>query len=70
MGSTAVPGPAAKPVVDMLAPVRSLERAVDAVPVAGQYRDRNAYSNAESRFVEDVLRRPGLTAPSRLGLPE
>jgi GrpB-like predicted nucleotidyltransferase (UPF0157 family) len=33
IGSTAVPGLSAKPVIDMLAPVASLERARDALPV-------------------------------------
>jgi GrpB-like predicted nucleotidyltransferase (UPF0157 family) len=32
--------------------------------------NRNAYSNAKTEFVEEVLRLAGLVAPSRVRLPE
>jgi GrpB-like predicted nucleotidyltransferase (UPF0157 family) len=141
VGSTSVAGLSAKPVIDMLAPVRSLAEAQDAVRVleadgwlfwpedpcrhyrlwflrprpearthhlhviehdhpharallvfrnalradptlcrdyarlkvdlAHQHGDnRNAYSNAKSDFVEQVLREAGLEPPSRDRLPE
>jgi len=141
IGSTSVPGLPAKPVIDMLAPVRSLDQAQDAVAAleadgwlfwpddpCRHYRlwflrprpearthhlhviehadphtqallafrdalradprlrrdyaelkkqlatqhpgNRNAYSNAKSDFVEQVLRSAGAEAPARDQLPE
>lgn len=140
-GSTSVPGLAAKPIIDMLGLVYSLDEAQDAVPaltadgwlfwpddpgrpyrlwflrpnpaarthhlqliaqhdphaqallafrdalradprlrdeyaglkrqLAGQHRtNRNAYSNAKSGFVQQVLRSAGAPVPARNPLPE
>jgi GrpB-like predicted nucleotidyltransferase (UPF0157 family) len=67
IGSTAVPGLSAKPVIDMLAPVGSLAGA-GCGPGAG--RGGLAVSNAKGSFVAQALRRAGIDPPHRDALPE